>query len=197
MKFQRPSFLYPLFSEITLIPGIGPKTFKILENKIGKNVIDLLFHLPHTVINRLDNLDLKHCPTNSIITKKILITKHISNFYNSKRPFKLLGSCENIEIEIIFFNYKGQYIEKNFPVSSTVIVSGKINWFNERVKFINPDYIYDVNHSNNIPKFEPIYPLTAGINNKLLGKSIRHAITLIPSNIPEWIPNKVIKENKI
>ena len=58
MKFQRPSFLYPLFSEITLIPGIGPKTFKLLENKIGKNVIDLLFHLPHTVINRLDNLDL-------------------------------------------------------------------------------------------------------------------------------------------
>ena len=195
MKFQRPSFLYPLFSEITLIPGIGPKTFKLLENKIGKNVIDLLFHLPHTVINRLNNLDLKHCPTNSIITKKILITKHISNFYNSKRPFKLLGSCENIEIEIIFFNYKGQYIEKNFPVNSTVIVSGKINWVNKRVKFINPDYIYDVNHSNNIPKFEPIYPLTAGINNKLLGKSIRHAITLIPSNLPEWIPNKIIKDN--
>ncbi len=195
MKFQRPSFLYPLFSEITLIPGIGPKTFKLLENKIGKNVIDLLFHLPHTVIKRFDNLDLKHCPTNSIITKKILITKHISNFYNSNRPFKLLGSCENIGIEIIFFNYKGQYIEKNFPVNSTVIVSGKINWFNERVKFINPDYIYDVNHSNNIPKFEPIYPLTAGINNKLLRKSIRHAITLIPSNLPEWIPNKIIKEN--
>ncbi len=195
MKVQRPSFLYPLFSEITLIPGIGPKTFKLLENKIGKNVIDLLFHLPHTVINRLNNLDLKHCPKNSIITKKILITKHISNFYNSKRPFKLLGSCENIEIEIIFFNYKGQYIEKNFPVNSTVIVSGKINWVNERVKFTNPDYIYDVNHSNNIPKFEPIYPLTAGINNKLLGKSIRHAITLIPSDLPEWIPNKIIKEN--
>ena len=113
MKFQRPSFLYPLFSEITLIPGIGPKTFKLLENKIGKNVIDLLFHLPHTVINRLDNLDLKHCPTNSIITKKILITKHISNFYNSKRPYKLIGHCENFEIEIVFFNYKGQYIEKN------------------------------------------------------------------------------------
>ena len=91
MKFQRPSFLYPLFSEITLIPGIGPKTFKLLESKIGKKVIDLLFHLPHTVINRLDNLDLKHCPTNSIITKKILITKHISNFYNSKRPYKLIG----------------------------------------------------------------------------------------------------------
>ena len=96
---------------------------------IGKNVIDLLFHLPHTVINRLNNLDLKHCPTNSIITKKILITKHISNFYNSKRPYKLIGHCENFEIEIVFFNYKGQYIEKNFPVNSVVIVSGKINRF--------------------------------------------------------------------
>ena len=195
MKFKRPSFLYPLFSEITLIPGIGPKTFKLLESKIGKNVIDLLFHLPHTVINRLDSLDLKHCPTNSIVTKKILITKQISNFYNSKRPLRLLGSCENIEVEIVFFNYKGQYIEKNFPVNSTVIVSGKINWFNQRVKFTNPDYIYEINHSKKIPKFEPIYPLTAGINNKLLGKSIRHAITLIPSDLPEWIPNKIIKEN--
>ena len=43
MKFQRPSFLYPLFSEITLIPGIGPKTFKLLKNKIGKNIIDLFW----------------------------------------------------------------------------------------------------------------------------------------------------------
>ena len=195
MKFQRPSFLYPLFSEITLIPGIGPKTFKLLENKIGKKVIDLLFHLPHTVINRLDNLDLKHCPTNSIITKKILITKHISNFYNSKRPYKLIGHCENFEIEIVFFNYKGQYIEKNFPVNSVVIVSGKINRFNEIVKFTNPDYIYEVSQINKIPKFEPIYPLTAGINNKLLSKSIRHAIKLIPPDLPEWIPNKIIKEN--
>ena len=195
MKFQRPSFLYPLFSEITLIPGIGPKTFKLLENKIGKNVIDLLFHLPHTVINRLDNLDLKHCPTNSIITKKILITKHISNFYNSKRPYKLIGHCENFEIEIVFFNYKGQYIEKNFPVNSVVIVSGKINRFNEIVKFTNPDYIYEVSQINKIPKFEPIYPLTAGVNNKLLSKSIRHAIKLIPPDLPEWIPNKIIKEN--
>ena len=195
MKFQRPSFLYPLFSEITLIPGIGPKTFKLLENKIGKNVIDLLFHLPHTVINRLDNLDLKHCPTNSIITKKILITKHISNFYNSKRPYKLIGHCENFEIEIVFFNYKGQYIEKNFPVNSVVIVSGKINRFNEIVKFTNPDYIYEVSQIDKIPKFEPIYPLTAGVNNKLLSKSIRHAIKLIPPDLPEWIPNKIILEN--
>ena len=195
MKFQRPSFLYPLFSEITLIPGIGPKTFKLLESKIGKKVIDLLFHLPHTVINRLDNLDLKHCPTNSIITKKILITKHISNFYNSKRPYKLIGHCENFEIEIVFFNYKGQYIEKNFPVNSVVIVSGKINRFNEIVKFTNPDYIYEVSQIDKIPKFEPIYPLTAGVNNKLLSKSIRHAIKLIPPDLPEWIPNKIILEN--
>ena len=195
MKFQRPSFLYPLFSEITLIPGIGPKTFKLLENKIGKNVIDLLFHLPHTVINRLDNLDLKHCPTNSIITKKILITKHISNFYNLKRPYKLIGHCENFEIEIVFFNYRGQYIEKNFPVNSVVIVSGKINRFNEIVKFTNPDYIYEVSQIDKIPKFEPIYPLTAGVNNKLLSKSIRHAIKLIPPDLPEWIPNKIVKEN--
>ena len=195
MKFQRPSFLYPLFSEITLIPGIGPKTFKLLENKIGKKVIDLLFHLPHTVINRLDNLDLKHCPTNSIITKKILITKHISNFYNSKRPYKLIGHCENFEIEIVFFNYKGQYIEKNFPVNSVVIVSGKINRFNEIVKFTNPDYIYEVSQIDKIPKFEPLYPLTAGVNNKLLSKSIRHAVKLIPPDLPEWIPNKIVKEN--
>ena len=99
MKFQRPSFLYPLFSEITLIPGIGPKTFKLLENKIGKNVIDLLFHFPHTVINRLSNLDLKHCPTNSIITKKILITKHISNFYNSRRHISSLGNAKTLKLK--------------------------------------------------------------------------------------------------
>ena len=40
-----------------------------------------------------------------------------------------------------------------------------------------------------------MYPLTSGVNNKLLRKSIRHAIKLIPPDLPEWIPNKIVKEN--
>ena len=71
MKITRPSILFPLFSNVTSLPGIGTKIAENLSKKIGNNIIDLLFHLPHSVIQRLDTLELNNCPSHSIITKRI------------------------------------------------------------------------------------------------------------------------------
>ena len=124
MTMIRPKILYPLFSELTTIHGIGPKTSKLLQKKVGTNIIDLLFHLPHSVIRRIDDMQLKNCPSHSIITKKVKITKHIQGYYKSKIPYKIIGVCENIEIEIVFFNVRNDYLKNNFPPSTTIIVDG-------------------------------------------------------------------------
>jgi ATP-dependent DNA helicase RecG (EC 3.6.1.-) len=55
---MRPHVLTPLFAAASTLPGIGPKTGKLLDRLLGSSnehglkaarVVDLLFHLPHSV----------------------------------------------------------------------------------------------------------------------------------------------------
>ena len=194
MTLIRPKILYPLFSELTTIHGIGAKTSKLLQKKVGSNIIDLLFHLPHSVIRRMDDMQLKSCPSHSIITKKVKITKHIQGYYKSKIPYKIIGVCENLEIEIIFFNYRNNYLKKNFPPSSIIVISGQIIWFNGKAQITHPDYIFRENDSHKIPKFETVYSLTSGLTNKIIRKSMQIVLDKIPNNLPEWIPEQLIEK---
>ena len=196
MNIIRPKILYPLFSNLTTVNGIGPKTAVLIEKKIGKNLIDLLFHLPHFVIKRSNNLRLKDCPSQSIITKNIIIKKHIPGYYRSRKPYIIIGECEGFDIEIIFFHFRNEYLIKNFPEFTKVMVSGKIEWKNEKVQITHPDYLVNINEKDKIPKFETVYPLTSGITNKIIRKSIKTALNKVPNDFPEWIPKSLINQKK-
>lgn len=49
---MRPSILYPLFAPIEVLKGIGNKYAKLVKNLCGEKVIDVLFHLPVSVVDR-------------------------------------------------------------------------------------------------------------------------------------------------
>ena len=196
MNIIRPKILYPLFSDLTTVNGVGPKTAKLIEKKIGKNLIDLLFHLPHSVIRRLNNLQLKNCPSQSIITKSVKIKKHIPGYYQSRKPYIIFGECEGFDVEIIFFHFRSEYLKDKFPELTEMMVSGKIEWKKDKVQITHPDYLVNINDKDKIPKFETVYPLTSGITNKIIRKSIESSLNKIPNNFPEWIPKKLIDEKK-
>ena len=49
---MRPAILYPLFSDITTLSGIGEKYAKLLGNLDIKKIGDVLWHLPYSLVNR-------------------------------------------------------------------------------------------------------------------------------------------------
>ena len=196
MLINRPSTLFPLFADTTTLPGIGPKTAMLLSRKIGQTVLDLVFHIPISIIDRRPTIDLKSCPSHSVITVLVNIKKHIPSFFNSKKPYKVLAIYKNIEIEIIFFKPKGNYLLNILPINETVAISGKIVWFNDKIQITHPDYIVNKNKISDIPNFEPVYPLISGISSKILRRAIINGISKIPNNIPEWIPELIIKKYK-
>ena len=50
MHIARPPVIYSLFATLTSLPGVGPKMEQILAKKTGRHVIDLLRHLPVSVM---------------------------------------------------------------------------------------------------------------------------------------------------
>ena len=65
---KRPENIFQLFSSLLNIDGVGEKKLKLLEKKIGPNIINLLFYLPIKSINRFQNTSLKNINHGDIIT---------------------------------------------------------------------------------------------------------------------------------
>ncbi|HYI42228.1 MAG TPA: ATP-dependent DNA helicase RecG, partial [Sphingomicrobium sp.] len=50
---MRPEILNPLFAEVDALPGVGPQIAKALKRIGITRVVDLLYHLPTGVIERI------------------------------------------------------------------------------------------------------------------------------------------------
>ena len=190
---MRPKILYKLFSNIISLKGIGPKNAKVIERLCGKYVIDLLFHKPSTYIDRRNSPKIIDLEEGKIATIIVTIDGHSPSF-NKRMPYRINCSDDTGAISIVYFNLRGPYLKKIFPVGRQKVISGKFEKFNENFQITHPQHVVDLENLDNVKKIECIYPLTAGLTSKTIQKSINSAlINLDP--LPEWIPDNKIKRN--
>ena len=72
---MRPKHLFPIFTHVTRLPGIGPKIGNALERFTGSQIIDLLWHLPSGVIDRRYSPKIADAADGSIATIVITVDK--------------------------------------------------------------------------------------------------------------------------
>jgi ATP-dependent DNA helicase RecG len=183
---SRPFELDPLFRSLTALSGVGPKNGKLIEKLVGgPKVLDLLWHLP------VDFVDRRFCPTISaapngrIATMQVTVNKHMPNTRKSL-PYRVQCSDGTGAITLVFFHANKAWIEKQLPIGDSVIISGKIEYYQGQAQMTHPDAIVKPEERASIEAIEPIYPLTAGITNKALRKAMQSALGWIPQ-LPEWL----------
>ena len=190
---MRPKILYKLFSNIISLKGIGPKNAKVIERLCGKYVIDLLFHKPSTYIDRRNSPKIIDLEEGKIATIIVTIDSHSPSF-NKRMPYRINCTDNTGSVSIVYFNLRGPYLKKIFPVGRQKVISGKFEKFNDNFQITHPQHVVDIDNLDNIKKIECIYPLTSGLTSKTIQKSINSAlINLDP--LPEWIPDDKIKTN--
>ena len=188
---MRPPLLDPLFAAATDLPGVGPKVEKLLKGLLGVSerdtrIGDLLFHLPHSVIDRRRQPGIANSPEGAIVTLKVRIDRHQAAPASSRAPYKVFGHDDTGEIQLVFFHARRDWLEKTLPVGETRYVSGKVEWFNGRPQMVHPDHMVDEESFADMPLIEPVYPMTAGLSPKTLQKAIAAALEMLP-RMPEWL----------
>lgn len=182
---QRPFALDPLFRSITTLPGVGPRNGKLMAKLIGgEKVLDLLFHAPVDFIDRRFSCSIADCPNGKIVTLQVHIDKHFPNSRKSL-PYRVKVTDDSGDMSLVFFRANKGWIEKLLPLEKDRVISGKVEYFQGKPQMLHPD-IVKVDERKTLETIEPIYPLTAGITNKIINKSIRSAINDIPT-LPEWL----------
>ncbi|GLQ34279.1 ATP-dependent DNA helicase RecG [Amylibacter marinus] len=182
---NRPEKLFPLFSALTSLGGVGPKSAAHL-NKMGiENPRDLLFTLPHSLIVRTPRDTILGVNFPDVVTVEVEILSHSPNSTKG-RPYRVMVKDTAQSFQLVFFHPRKDWIEKNLPIGQRRIISGKIEMFDTMPQMVHPDHIVVPSQLAEIPEFEPVYPLSAGISNKLMSKAAAHCLNVTP-DATEWI----------
>ena len=196
---MRPALLDPLFAPLNSLPGIGPKAGELYARLLGREsiddcrVIDLVFHAPHSLIDRRHQPGIARAPQGVIVTITGRVDRHQPPPPRTSQPYRVFLHDDTGELALTFFRVKGNWLEKALPVDETVTVSGKVDWFNGRPSMVHPDYMVRASEAENLPLVEPIYPLTAGLSARILRKAVEAALPRI-ADFPEWIEDALMQK---
>ncbi|MEO0636401.1 MAG: ATP-dependent DNA helicase RecG [Pseudomonadota bacterium] len=196
---MRPPVLNPLFAAADTLDGIGPKTLALVtrltrgtEHGPPSRVLDVLFHLPSSVIDRSQTPMVGEAVDGQIATLELTVDRHEAPPRGNRRaPYKVFATDPTGEIALTFFHGRGNWLEKQFPVGETRYVSGKVEWYNHRAAMVHPDLVLTPAQYSEMPPFEPVYPMTGGLAARTYLKATRAAFTRVP-DLPEWMDTSVL-----
>ncbi len=182
---MRPAILNPLFSDITSLTGVGPKIAALIGRVAGPRVVDLILTPPAGLVDRSFKPKIADAPLGRIVTLEVTVDRHHAPPKGKRLPYKIICSDDTGFITLIFFHARADYLQKTLPEGETRIVSGKLEDFNGAKQMAHPDYVADPAKPGEMPEFEPVYPLTAGLSAAVMRKASAQALTRAP-DLPEW-----------
>ena len=181
---MRPDILNPLFAEVEVLKGVGPTLAKPLHRLALNRVVDILFHLPVSWIDRkrVDALD--EADVGRTIT--IALTARDYRQSGGRGPFRIFAEDgEGNYVTLTYFNNPG-WGKKQLPLGEARIVSGKLDRYGQELQIVHPDHVVPPREAGTIPEREPVYPLSEGLTNHRLADLAGQALARRPA-LGEWI----------
>ncbi|MEL7152442.1 MAG: ATP-dependent DNA helicase RecG, partial [Pseudomonadota bacterium] len=190
---SRPEILFPLFAGLETLEGVGPKTAQHLAHLDIEHPRDLLYTLPYAGVDRRLRDTIRDVPLPETLTVAVSVGQH--------RPPRTKGGAYRVHVEdnetsfqIVFFHARADYLKRVLPVGSRRVVSGKVELFDGIAQMVHPEHIVAEAEASDIPDYEPVYHLTAGVSQKTMFKATRSVLQRTP-DLTEWI-DPALKERE-
>lgn len=181
MSGGRPDILFPLFAGLETLAGVGPKTAKAMAGLNVERPRDLLFTLPHSVIDRRRRETVQGAHSGEVVTVEVTVLHHQPPARKGL-PYRVMVEDDALAFQLVFFRGAADWIEKQLPVNARRLISGKVEMYDGQFQMPHPDHILEVDAAGELPKFEPVYPLTAGVTQKVMAK----AVAATRAWCPQW-----------
>ena len=181
----RPEILFPLFGALEGLDGIGPKTAKLFKGLGVETPRDLLFVLPHSGIDRRLRASVREVVPPEVATVEVEVGNHLPPRQKG-RPYRVLVRDAQQEFQLVFFHARGDYLQKLLPSGQRRLVSGRVETFDGVYQMAHPDHVLRPDEAATLPAWEPVYPLTAGVTQRMVQRAMADAVARAPT-LAEWI----------
>ena len=194
---MRPALLNPLFAPVTSLAGVGPKQDKLFRYLLGRDetprLVDLLLHLPTSVIDRRARPRIRDAVPGTVVTLEVTVDRHRpAPGGRSRAPYLVYASDDSGDVVLTYFRAQPGYVEKLLPVGSKRYVSGTLQMFDGIPQIVHPDRVVDEANFAKLSGIDPVYPLTEGLALGSLRRAVAQALQKLP-NLPEWISPQILR----
>jgi len=181
----RPEILFPLFANLETLEGVGPKSAASLTQIDIGGPRDLLFTLPYTGVDRRKWPTIRGTRQPATVTVEVTVGGHYPPHRRGK-PYHVEVSDAEETFQLVFFHAHAEHLKRVLPVGQQRIVSGRLEVFDGLVRMPHPDHIVRLDESGIIPDFEPLYPLTGDLTQRVMRRAAQSAQKRAPE-LAEWI----------
>jgi ATP-dependent DNA helicase RecG len=181
---MRPQILFPLFSPLNNLKGVGPELVKTLKRLKIERIVDLIWHLPVGIAYFPMKTSLKKCRSGEPAAMVVTVLSHEAN----RKPYRVMCEVGGDLLELTFFKAYPKTLETRLPVGQKRLICGTLERFSNTWQMAHPEQIAPAEMAPHWQEKSPLYPLTAGLFQSQAKKAIQLALKrAVP--LPEWIPS--------
>ncbi len=183
-----------LAQPVASLSGIGPKSVSKLEKLGIQTLQDLLFHLPHRYEDRT-----KVYPIHTLLPGMVVLTSGIVEqteiITKGRGTLVCRINDQSSYLNLKFFHFTAKQ-KSNLSPGTLVSCFGEVRNGYQGIEIIHPEYKI-ISSTTNITEacLTPIYPLTEGLHQTTLRKTIQQALSLCLNQLTDWLPLSILKQN--
>ena len=188
-----------LETEITYLPGVGPKRAKVLGEELGvKTFADLLANFPYKYIDRSKLYSIEEVNTEMPFVQirgRILSFETFDMGPRRERVVAHFTDGRNL-MDLTWFN-GGKYARTHYKIGTQYIVFGKPTLFNGRINVVHPDIDPAEEMQLSGMGMQPYYSLTekmkkAGFTLRSMERLMRNLMDMIKDPLQETLPDEQV-----
>lgn len=178
-----------IYSSISSLKGVGPKSVERYNKLSIFNILDLLLYFPrdyeyvtgNTAFEKIDSDTKQILACTAVAVKKDIRTRTGKNM--SIIEFEYDGH----KVEAKWFNQP--YIKNVYKIGNTYNLIGKFKRIGNNIEIVNPTIAGDIALKNEII---PKYPLMSGVSNKQITTLVSRVLDslIITENLPKELIDK-------
>jgi ATP-dependent DNA helicase RecG len=187
-----------LFAPARGLKGVGPHLeaalgrLSGLPEGVAARRLDLLWHLPYTVVDRRLRPSLTPAQEGERLTLEVLVEQHQPPAHlrrgrsgSLQQPYRVHCQTEAGALNLVFFRVREPYLRDALPEGAWRVISGRLTRFGRTWQMVHPELILTATDFAATAPLQPIYSLTEGLSQRLLGRLTARALEGLPE-LPEW-----------
>ena len=184
-----------LNKDVKYVKSVGPNRVKLLNKLNIYTLKDLITYYPRDYEDRSKPKNLYECVDGEEVLIEAMATGRILEMRKGKMVIsKLIVKDQTGTCYITWFNQG--YLRDKFQPGRMYRFFGKISNKNGRFEMNSP--VYDeIDQSKNTGRIIPIYPLTYELKQGTLRRIIESGLAEVKGNLPETLPDYILKENNL
>lgn len=185
-----------LNSDVQFIRGIGGQRAKALEKLGIRTLRDLISYFPRTYDDRTQAKRIQDLQPGETACVEAMVTASptLSRVRKGLELVKLRAVDDSGALDVTFFNQA--WLKSSLNAGETYIFFGRAEGNLLRRQMTNP-VVEPLGRGEQTGCIVPVYPLTAGVSQLILSRSIRQGLDACADILPDVLPDSVRQEHQL